>query len=195
MDKIVTVENKKDERFLRKKTAEFDFKKFSRREIQELIIGMRKAMRQARGIGLSANQIGLDMRVFVAQIPQTRISADTDADKGVSRASVNQHSYHRESAFYAVFNPEIMKYSRETVPMEEGCLSVPGVYGLVDRPEKVVLAGFDKNGKPLKIKAWGLLAKVFQHEMDHLNGKLFIDKAKEIYRMPVSERLKKKSGA
>ena len=197
MDKIVTVENKKDEQFLRKKTAVFDFKKFSRREIQELISRMRKAMRQARGIGLSANQVGLNIKVFVAQIPQTRINADTDADKR-GYISENQRENLRTSAsskFYAVFNPEIVKYSRETVPMEEGCLSVPNVYGLVDRPEKVVLAGFDKNGKPLKIKAWGLLAKVFQHEIDHLNGKLFIDKAKEIYRMPVSERLKEKSGA
>ena len=197
MDKIVTVENKKDEQFLRKKTAVFDFKKFSRREIQELISRMRKAMRQARGIGLSANQVGLNIKVFVAQIPQMRINADTDADKR-GYISENQRENLRTSAsskFYAVFNPEIVKYSRETVPMEEGCLSVPNVYGLVDRPEKVVLAGFDKNGKPLKIKAWGLLAKVFQHEIDHLNGKLFIDKAKEIYRMPVSERLKEKSGA
>ena len=195
-DKIVTVENKKDEQFLRKKTEIFDFGKFSARELTALIVKMRKAMKLARGIGLSANQIGLNMRVFVAQIPKTQIHADSNADKRGSNISENQRIYQRESAsgkFYAVFNPEIVKYSRETVPMEEGCLSVPGVYGLVDRPEKVALAGFDKNEKKIKIKAWGLLAKVFQHEMDHLNGKLFIDRAKEIYRMPVSERLKEKS--
>ncbi len=196
-NKIVTVENKKDEQFLRKKTEEFDFKKFSRKEIADLIAKMRKAMKLARGIGLSANQIGLNMRVFIVQIPPTRMNADKDADKR-GYISKNQRENLRKSTsskFYAVFNPEIIKYSKETEIMEEGCLSVPGVYGAVDRPEKVMLVGFDKNGKPLKIKAWGLLAKVFQHEMDHLNGKLFIDRAKEIYHMPVSERLKEKADA
>lgn len=183
MSEILTVENKRDEQFLRKKTEEFDFKKFSRREIQDLIAKMRKAMRHARGIGLSANQIGLDMRVFAAQIQKT--------DRRGNLRSLSAS----EQKFYAVFNPKIITYSKETALMEEGCLSVPNVYGAVDRPEKVLLVGFDKNGKRIKIKAWGLLAKVFQHEMDHLNGKLFIDRAAEIYRMSISERLEEKSDA
>lgn len=181
MDKIVTVENKKDEQFLRKKTELFDFTKFSRSEISELILRMKRAMKLARGIGLSANQIGLNTRVFVAQIQKT------DRRGKVRSLSAN------EQKFYAVFNPEIVKYSREKVPMEEGCLSVPGVYGEVERPERVVLEGYERNGRKIKIKAWGLLAKVFQHEMDHLNGTLFIDKAKVIYKTPVSERLKEES--
>ena len=181
MDKIVTVENKKDEKFLRKKTEEFDFKKFSRPEIRELIVKMKKAMRQARGIGLSANQIGLNMRVFIVKIQK------------IDRRGNTRSLSASEQKFYAVFNPEITKYSKETALMEEGCLSVPGVYGAVERPEKVMLTGFDKNGKRIRIKAWGLLAKVFQHEIDHLNGKLFIDRAKELYHVPVSERLKEKS--
>jgi peptide deformylase len=57
---------------------------------------------------------------------------------------------------------------------------VPGVFGTVERPEKITLSGFDQNGKAIKIKAWGLLARVFQHEVDHLDGKLFIDKAKTV---------------
>ena len=158
MAKIVTIAAKKDEKFLRTKTAHFDFSKFSKKEIRELVKRMRQNMRDADGIGLSANQIGLDMRVFVAMV---------------------------ENKFYALFNPEIVQLSKEITPMDEGCLSVPGVYGLVERPAKVTLKGLDANGKPIKIKAWGLLAKVFQHEVDHLNGGLFIDKAKQVERVPI----------
>lgn len=175
-DKIVTIENKKDEKFLRRKTQEFDFKKFSRKEITELINRMRKAMKLANGIGLSANQIGLDMRVFVAQTQKTNRDGNP---RSVSSGN---------NKFYAVFNPEIIKFSDEKTPLEEeGCLSVPMTYGETERPEKIVLEGFDKNGKKIKIKAWGLLAKVFQHEMDHLNGKLFIDKAKKLYKVDSSK--------
>ena len=151
--KILTIKDKKEEKVLRQETALFDFsasggKKFKKSEINELIKTMRAAMEKAEGIGLAANQIGLSLKVFVAKV---------------------------ENKFYAVFNPEIVKESVSTVPAEEGCLSVPQLYGEVSRPERITLAGYDKNGKKIKIKAWGLLAIVFQHEVDHLNGKLFVD--------------------
>ncbi len=165
-EKIVTIENRKDEKFLRHKTADFDFAKFSKREANELIAKMRKAMHAAHGIGLSANQIGLDLKVFVAEVP--------DAQGGMK--------------FYAIFNPKIEKMSVEKIPFEEGCLSVPYTYGTIERSERVTLAGFDKGGKPLKIKAWGILARVFQHETDHLEGKLFIDKAKNIQKITPEAR-------
>ncbi|MDO8466770.1 MAG: peptide deformylase [bacterium] len=158
MAKIVTIQNKKDEKFLRQKTANFDFTQFSKKEIRELIKRMRRDMHEADGIGLSANQIGLDTRIFVAIV---------------------------ESKFYAIFNPELIQLSKETTAIDEGCLSVPGVYGLVERPARVTLKGLDANGHVIKIKAWGLLARVFQHEMDHLNGGLFIDKAKQVERVPL----------
>lgn len=151
--KILTIQNKKDEKFLRRAALPFDFQKFKKSEIRELVKTMRSAMQQAEGIGLSANQIGLDLKVFVAKV---------------------------ENKFYAVFNPEILHFSKEMAPAEEGCLSVPGVFGTVERPGKITLKGFDGNGRAIKIKAWGLLARVFQHEIDHLNGKLFTDKAKSL---------------
>lgn len=175
-DKIVTIEAKKDEKFLRKKTQKFDFKKYTRKEINDLIIRMRKAMKKARGIGLSANQIGLDISVFVAQIQKN------ENDERSLTAG--------EQKFYAIFNPEIIKASKEKTMLEEGCLSVPYTYAEVERPEKVTLVGFDKSGKEVKIKAWGMLAKVFQHETDHLNGKIILDRAKKIYKVPTSDRLK-----
>ncbi len=175
-DKIVTIESKKDEKFLRAKTAEFDFKKFSRKEINELVNRMKKAMKLANGIGLSANQIGLNLSVFVAQVPKNE----------------NRGSY-ESGKFYALFNPEIIELSTKSkTPFEEGCLSVPNTYGEVKPTDKLTLAGFDKTGKKVKIKARGLLAEIFRHETEHLNGKLFIDRADKIYKIPTSERLKER---
>lgn len=151
---------------MRQKTANFDFKKYNRKEITNLIKQMREAMETAQGVGLSANQIGLDLKFFVVEMPQEN----------------------KSPKFYAVFNPEIIKSSKEKDVMEEGCLSVPEVSGLVERPEKITLVGQDKNAKKIKIKAWGLLARIFQHEIDHLNGILFIDKAKQIRKISASEQ-------
>ena len=115
-------------------------------------------MKEYNGIGLSANQIGLPYRIFVAQVP----------DKN------------GKIKFYAIFNPEIIQISKETDIMEEGCLSIPDKFGYVERPSKLTISGYNMQGKKIKIKAWGLLARVFQHEIDHLDGKLFIDKATKI---------------
>lgn len=157
--KIVTIHEKKDEKFLRQKTVPFVFAEHNKENINELIKEMRLAMKEADGIGLSANQIGYSFRVFVAQVP---------SENGGMK-------------FYSVFNPHIEKYFSEKNKMEEGCLSVPGIFGLVERPNKLILTGFDKGGKAVKFKAWGLLARVFQHEMDHLDGKLFIDRASDLH--------------
>lgn len=159
LNDILTVDTKKEEKFLRKKTADFDFSKFTKKEINDLIARMRRIMRKANGIGLSANQIGLDLSMFIAET--------TDGQGGTK--------------FYAVFNPKLELSGEKSAVFEEGCLSVPGSWGDVERVERVVLSGFDKNGKPAKIKAWGLLARIFQHEVDHLNGKLFIDRAKAVH--------------
>lgn len=175
MDNIVTIENRKDEKFLRTKTKKFDFEKFSRKEINDLVARMKKAMKLANGIGLSANQIGLDFSVFVAQIPPSDKRGSYDSGK-----------------FYAVFNPEVIEFAESKRIFEEGCLSVPNTYGEVMQADKITLTGFDKTGKEIKLKARGLLAEVFRHETDHLKGKLFIDRAKKIYKMPASERLKER---
>ena len=163
---IWKIDNKKEEKFLRNKVADFDFKKFTKKEVNDLVLKMKAAMRKANGIGLSANQVGLDLNMFVAEVP--------DVDNGGTK-------------FYAMFNPKFEKTSEEKVVFEEGCLSIPLTWGDVERPERVTLSGFDKNGKPVKIKAWGLLARVFQHEMDHLQGKLFIDRTKKIHKTEPAE--------
>ncbi|MBI5421196.1 MAG: peptide deformylase [Parcubacteria group bacterium] len=150
---IVTIATKESEAFLRKKTKEVsDPHSITRGFVGE----MKKTMIATNGIGLAANQIGEECKVFVA----------THAGK-----------------FYTLINPEIIKSSSEEEEGEEGCLSVPMVYGPVKRATKITIQGTDMRGKFVKIKAVGLLARIFQHEMDHLNGKLFIDKATSLYRV------------
>lgn len=183
--KIFTINNKKEEKFLRQKTAKFDFKtrstssgqEFTKKEISDLVKKMRETMTTAIGIGLSANQVGLNLRFFVVQI----------SDKPLERNKNNKIILPPPESikFYAIFNPEIIKFSEKKIVTEEGCLSVPGIYGEVERPEKIILIGQDKNGKKIKIKAFGLLARVFQHETDHLNGILFIDKCLKIVKLKI----------
>jgi peptide deformylase len=166
-DEIYRIEIPEEAKLLRMKMPKFDFSKHDAKEIRALVARMKRAMLAARGIGLSANQIGLKLRMFVGQVP--------DANGSLK--------------FYAVFNPEIQKVGTEKSAFEEGCLSIPGVYGETMRPDEVVLTGFDKNGKPLKIKAWGLLAKMFQHEVDHLNGIVFADHATDLHHVDLEGRV------
>ncbi len=181
--KIFTINNKKEEKFLRQKTVEFDFsthstslgQEFTKKELDELIEKMRGIMTEARGIGLSANQLGLNLKFFVAQISDKPLKRDENNKVIMAPPELMK--------FYAIFNPEIIKFSEEKIVMEEGCLSVPGIYGLVERPVRITLVGRDENNKKIRIKASGILARVFQHEFDHLNGILFIDKAKDIHKI------------
>jgi peptide deformylase len=165
---IFTINNKKEEKFLRQRVPLFDFSKVSKKEINETVKILKNIMKEANGIGLSANQIGLNQRFFVARVP-------------------NQEG---QMKFYTIFNPEIIKFSSEKETLAEGCLSVPGLLGSVKRPQKIIVTGFDKNGKKIKIQAWGLLARVFQHEIDHLNGILFIDKAEKVFKEEQEESTK-----
>ncbi|MEK7555517.1 MAG: peptide deformylase [Patescibacteria group bacterium] len=175
--KILTIANKKEEKFLRTKTADFDFSKVNKTRLNQVIKEMRKTMTLARGIGLSANQVGLNLKFFVVQISDELLKRNEN-NKIILPPS-------EKMKFYAIFNPKIKTplLRNKKIEMEEGCLSVPGVYGMVKRYGKITLIGQDINSKKIKIKAEGLLARVFQHETDHLNGILFIDKCKKIYKI------------
>lgn len=186
--KILTIANKKEEKFLRIKTADFNFNKINKKEMQEIIKKMRKTMYDVAGIGLSANQVGLNLRMFIIQIPQA-VQINTNMNMGKSEYNADANQCNQPKAmlkkFYVIFNPKIkipLFCNKKTI-MEEGCLSVPGFYGTIKRPEKIILIGQDISGKKIKIKAQGLLAKVFQHETDHLNGVLFIDKIKQLHKI------------
>lgn len=132
-------------------------------ELQTLVEEMVATMRQAPGVGLAAPQVNVSLRVIVIEFGDEE---DEDAPKKV----------------YAVVNPEIQKVSREMVTGTEGCLSIPGLIGDVERHEAVLVKGLSRRGQPVKIKARGWLARIFQHEIDHLNGILFTDKALKVWK-------------
>jgi len=116
--------------------------------IQGLIDDMVETMQQAGGVGLAAPQIGVPLRVVVIQLP--------------------------DEEPVALINPEMVKRSGER-EIVEGCLSVPGYAGDIKRSLSVTVKGRDRHGKPVRIKASGLMAQALEHELDHLNGVLFID--------------------
>lgn len=158
-NQILTIKNKKEEEFLRRPTEVVP--NINDPKIIELIKKMKEILIRRQGAGLAANQIGENKRIFIAQF---------------------------EGKIYAFINPEIIKTSRKSVSLEEGCLSVPGIVGLVDRSQKITVQAFDELGKPIKLKAKDILARICQHEIDHLSGVLFIDKATRLFRVPANEK-------
>ena len=117
---------------------------------------MLETMRQANGVGLAAPQVGVLQRLFVAELPE-------------------DEENNQPAETYILFNPEIVKGQGEQIGYE-GCLSIPGYIGEVARRELVTVKGLDEKGKPVRIKAEGYLARVFQHEIDHLDGILYTDR-------------------
>ena len=124
---------------------------------EKLIDDMVETLHAATGLGLAANQVGVRQRVIIVEIPYD------EEDPGSGK-------------LYALINPEITHSSQELMESEEGCLSIPYYYGEVVRPESVIVKARDRKWHEVKIKATGLLARALQHEIDHLNGVLFVDR-------------------
>jgi peptide deformylase len=142
------------------------------REIQQLVDDMIQTMYAAPGIGLAAPQVGVSLRLFVCDISAGRNPAD----------------------LLAFINPEFVE--REGMQLEdEGCLSAPGFNATVARPSRAVLKGLDRQGAERVVEATGLLARCFQHEMDHLDGTLFIDRLRGLQKDLIVRRIRKLSRA
>ena len=137
------------------------------KNLQTLIDDMIDTMRDAPGVGLAAPQIGLSERIIVVEY----FEREEDEEKENAPKKV-----------WALLNPEIVQSSEETVLGVEGCLSIPGLVGEVERHAAVQVKGLNRHGKPVKIKARGWLARIFQHEIDHLNGVLFPDRAARVWK-------------
>jgi peptide deformylase len=140
------------------------------RKLRHLIDDMIETMHEKNGIGLAAIQVGAPERLITIHIPPPE---DEEAAEASAAAAVQLAP--QDTRLYVVVNPEIVKRSPDVEPGIEGCLSVPGLIGEVERRRSVVIEGLDRWGKPLRIEAEGLLARVFQHEIDHCDGVLFID--------------------
>ena len=124
------------------------------------------------GVAIAAPQIGENLRIFMV----SRRALAMIKKKGVEK------DFELEDLVFV--NPEIVKTSKKKKKMEEGCLSVRWLYGYVLRHEKVTMKAYDKDGNKVTVGASGLLAQIFQHEIDHLNGILFTDKAEDIKDIP-----------
>jgi len=138
-------------------------------EIRKLIEDMVETMREEPGVGLAAPQIGISSRIIVVEYVE-----DEDDENAKPR-------------LFTVINPEIIRASDETEMGIEACLSVPNLVGDVERYSEIVVKGLNKQGKPTKIKVGGWLARIFQHEIDHLDGILFTDRAERVWQPQESD--------
>lgn len=137
-------------------------------ELQTLVDNMFETLRAAPGVGLAAPQIGESLRLVVVEYTE-------DEDENAKPKK------------YVLVNPEIIKRSEEMVTDVEGCLSLPGLAGRVERHQAVTVKAKNRFGKPLKIEAQDWLARIFQHEIDHLDGVLYIDRAEEVFELTPEE--------
>ena len=139
------------------------------KNLQTLIDDMVDTMRDAPGVGLAAPQVGVPERVIVVEYAEPE-----EVEEGKEPKEV-------EPKLYVMVNPEIVKSSPETVMGVEGCLSIPVLVGEVERAQEVRIKGFNRRGQPMKLKAEGWLARIFQHEIDHVNGVVFTDLATQVW--------------
>lgn len=161
---IITVPNDVLRRKSHKVTA-FD------KELQKLVDDMVQTMREAPGVGLAAPQINVPLRLIVVEYEE-----DDEREDSPKR-------------LYVVANPEITVVNEETEMGIEGCLSIPGLVGEVERSLEIVVRGQNRHGKPVKIKAKNWLARIFQHEIDHLDGVLYTDRATRVWKPTPEEEL------
>jgi len=134
-------------------------------ELQKFIDIMIESMIENNGIGLAAPQVGDERRIFVCSV---------DGSEPL-----------------VFINPELIETSLETTVYEEGCLSLPGIYADVERPERIIVQGWNRKGRPFKVEADDLLATCIQHELDHLNGVLFVDYLPERKKLKFLKKLEK----
>ena len=138
--------------------------------IRKLINDMGETMYAAPGIGLAATQVDVHERVIIIDISETR------------------------DQLHAFVNPEILEKSGEA-QTEEGCLSVPGIYDFVTRAERVKVRALDRGGEPFTLEAEGLLAVCIQHEIDHLDGKVFVEYLSRLKQQRIAAKLRKQQRA
>ncbi|MEW6144294.1 MAG: peptide deformylase [Thermodesulfobacteriota bacterium] len=173
--------------FLRKKCApveEIDG------EVLRLLDDMAETMYEARGVGLAASQIGVDKRVVVIDISPRYLDTDEEEEED---AEDGRKAEYEGPGLIELINPEIISSDGEIIA-EEACLSIPGFTSDVKRKQKVRIEAYNREGEMVEIEAEDLLARVFQHEIDHLNGVLFIDRLSRLKRELIKRKIEKELG-
>jgi peptide deformylase len=145
------------------------------KKLQAVIDDMIETMREAPGVGLAAPQVGLSDRLIVVEYYENDEAEEAEDET--------------KKKVWALINPEIVKASEEKVTGVEGCLSIPNLVGEVERHEAIQIKALNRHGQPMKVKASGWLARIFQHEVDHLNGVVFTDLATRVW-IPETEEEK-----
>ena len=136
---------------------------------QEIITGMSQTMYGAPGVGLAAIQVGIEDSILIYDISPRNEERD----------------------LHVLINPKILESDGEVISENEGCLSVPDYRADVKRAQRILVEGLDRDGNPLRMEAEGFLATVLQHEIDHLNGTLFIDRISKLKRELYKKRIQK----
>ena len=130
--------------------------------IQQLIDDMIVTLHEESGAGLAAPQVNVSQQVILVEF-------GSEEDESIP------------PTLYVTINPKITRFSKELVSGAEGCLSIPGLMGEIERSQEIVVEGRDRHGEPLKMKLRGWVARIFQHEIDHLNGILFTDRTTNVW--------------
>jgi peptide deformylase len=141
------------------------------KDLQTLIDDMIETMRDAPGVGLAAPQINIPQQLAVVEYAEGEDDEETEEDAPP-----------KPKKLYVLINPEIVKVSEEKVMGIEGCLSIPGLVGEVERHESIQVKALNRHGNPVKLKVSGWMARIFQHEIDHLNGVLYTDHATHVWK-------------
>lgn len=168
----------RDNPILRQKARDVPISQITKPEIQKIISEMKDALAtQDDGVAIAAPQIGEPLRIFVVS---GKILAAQNKKNKIANIDTSDLVF---------INPKIVKLSRKKDFMEEGCLSVRWLYGKVKRSENATVEAYNEKGQKITRGASGLLAQIFQHEVDHLEGVLFIDKAKDVVEIPPKKNI------
>lgn len=153
-------------------------------DLEHLVDNMLETMEAADGVGLAAPQIGLSIRLVVIDMP---LEEDSTTLFKVNGEDANVEDY----LPMVLINPEVTELSGKKVPFNEGCLSILNFRGMVHRPEIAKVKFTQMNGEIIEMEANGLLGRIFQHEIDHLNGVLFVDRLSSAQKMTLKQKLAK----
>lgn len=168
----------KENPILRQVAKEVPLKEIGSKKIQKILLDMKKALNsQKDGVAIAAPQIGVSLRIFIVS------GKVFDMQENIFKEDQKQ-----KNEDLVCINPVIKKLSKEKKELEEGCLSVRYLYGKIFRSTKATVTAYNEKGEKFTRGGSGLLAQVFQHENDHLDGVLFIDNAKDLVDMPPEEK-------
>lgn len=164
----------KDNPILREVAKPVDLKHIGSKSLASVLNKMRRALHKEQdGVAIAAPQVGESLRIFMVKDEIVMLTK-----------KMSENSVEEKVPDMVFINPEIIKASKKKKEMDEGCLSVRWLYGKVKRSEKILIRAYNESGERFQAGASGLLAQIFQHEIDHLDGILFIDKAKNVQDLP-----------